>query len=98
MLPFQCEQAVSRLPDRAFSRGRQCVQFRPMLNRTSRFIAIAALLFAPALIAQVPSASDPPRYVLPPRNVVDVFDAEPLPQTLVSPNHQVVALARAKAY
>jgi dipeptidyl aminopeptidase/acylaminoacyl peptidase len=66
--------------------------------RTSRFIAIAALLFAPALIAQVPSASDPPKYAMPPKNVVDVFDAEPLPQTLISPNHQVVALTKARNY
>ena len=64
-----------------------------MLNRTSRFIVVAVLICAPALIAQVPTASDPPKYVLPPKNVVDVFDAEPLPQTLISPNHQVVALS-----
>jgi dipeptidyl aminopeptidase/acylaminoacyl peptidase len=69
-----------------------------MLNRTSRFIAIAALFFAPALVAQVPSASDPPKYVAPPKNVVDVFDAEPLPQTLVSPNHQLVALTKARPH
>jgi len=68
--------------------------------RPFRFIAIVAVLLAPVLGAQVqvPSASDPPRYVLPPKNVVDVFDAEPLPTTLLSPNHQVVAIVKARAY
>src|SRR6185295_6145888 len=69
-----------------------------MLNRTSRFIALAVLVCAPALVAQVPTASDPPKYVMPPKNIVDVFDAEPLPQTLINPNHQAVALTRARNY
>src|SRR4030095_1994207 len=34
----------------------------------------------------------------PPKNVVDVFDAEPLPQATVSPNHQVMALTSARPY
>src|SRR5579864_3503980 len=68
--------------------------------RPARLVAIVAVLLVPVLGAQVqvPTASDPPRYVLPPRNVVDAFDAESLPQTLVSPNHQVVALTKARAY
>src|SRR5882762_820630 len=52
----------------------------------------------PRLQAQVPSASDSPRYVLPPKAVVDAFDAEPLPQTLLSPNKQVIALTKARTY
>src|SRR5882672_6586065 len=71
---------------------------RFMLSRTSRFIALAVLILAPALLAQVPSASDPPKYALPPQNIIAVFDAEPLPQTLLSPNRQVVALTKARAY
>src|SRR5438132_9131741 len=67
-------------------------------NRPLRFVALAVLILAPALAAQVPSASDPPKYVLPPQNIVEVFDAELLPQTLVSPNHQVVAMTKARAY
>ena len=68
--------------------------------RPARLVAIVAVLLVPVLGAQVqvPAASDPPRYVLPPGNVVDAFDAESLPQTLVSPNHQVVALTKARAY
>jgi dipeptidyl aminopeptidase/acylaminoacyl peptidase len=52
----------------------------------------------PRVEAQVPSASDSPRYVLPPKAIVDAFDAEPLPQTLLSPNKQVVALTKARTY
>jgi dipeptidyl aminopeptidase/acylaminoacyl peptidase len=66
--------------------------------RPIRLVVIASLLSAPALIAQVPTANEPARYVLPPKNVVDVFDAELLPQTLVSPNHQVLALTKGRAY
>src|SRR5580765_5907712 len=52
----------------------------------------------PRVHAQVPTASDPARYVLPPKAIVDAFDAEPLPQTLLSPNKQVIALTKARAY
>ena len=73
-----------------------------MLTRIPRTIALAGLILAPALAlqlrAQVPAASDPPKYALPPKPVVDLFDAEFLPQTLVSPNHQVLALTKARAY
>jgi dipeptidyl aminopeptidase/acylaminoacyl peptidase len=68
------------------------------LSRTTRVIALALLFLTPALIAQVPSASDPPKYVLPPANIVGVFDAEPLPEVLLSPNKQVVALTKARAH
>src|SRR5215510_14798172 len=72
---------------------------RPMRAiRPTRLIVIASLLFAPALIAQVPSASDPPRYVLPPKNIVDVFDAELLPGMVASPNHQAIQLTKARPY
>jgi dipeptidyl aminopeptidase/acylaminoacyl peptidase len=71
-----------------------------MFTRHLRALALGVLIVAPvlALRAQVPSASDPPKYVLPPQHVVDVFDAEPMPQTLVSPNRQVVAQVKARAY
>jgi dipeptidyl aminopeptidase/acylaminoacyl peptidase len=71
-----------------------------MLTRHVRALALGVLILAPVLVlrAQVPSASDPPKYVLPPPNIVAVFDAELLPQTLVSPNRQVVAMTKARAY
>jgi dipeptidyl aminopeptidase/acylaminoacyl peptidase len=56
---------------------------------------IAALRLDERLAAQVPSASDPPRYALPPQPIVDVFDAEFLPQTTISPNRQVLAITKA---
>ena len=52
----------------------------------------------PRVTAQVPSALESPRYVLPPKAIVDAFDAEPLPQTQLSPNKQVVALTKARTY
>src|SRR5262249_52103030 len=75
-------------------------------HRSVRVLAFAALILAPApalagapgVAARVPAASDPPKYVLPPQNVVEVFDAELLPQTLISPNRQVVALTKGRAY
>jgi dipeptidyl aminopeptidase/acylaminoacyl peptidase len=77
-----------------------------MLTRPVRAVLLAALILTPlvagrytaGVAAQVPSASDAPKYVLPPQPIVDVFDAEFLPQTIVSPNRQVVALTRARAY
>src|SRR3954453_16070554 len=75
-------------------------------SRTGRAFVFAALVAAPLVLfhqsagvfAQVPSAADPPRYVQPPLNIVQVFDAELLPQTLVSPNRQLLALTKARAY
>jgi len=69
-----------------------------MFIRSARVIGLAVVLLGPVLLAQVPSASDPPKYVLPPANIVDAFDAEPLPQVLVSPNRQVLALLKARPH
>jgi dipeptidyl aminopeptidase/acylaminoacyl peptidase len=69
-----------------------------MLNRPARTIAFALLIVAPTLAAQVPGASDPPKYALPPPHIVEAFDAEPLPQTMISPNRQVLALLKARPY
>jgi dipeptidyl aminopeptidase/acylaminoacyl peptidase len=60
-----------------------------------RAAAVLAALIAPVLAAQGPVAQEPFRYMQPPKNIVDVFDAEPLPQAMVSPNHQVMALISA---
>jgi dipeptidyl aminopeptidase/acylaminoacyl peptidase len=77
-----------------------------MLSRPVRAVTLAILIVAPVLAlreaqgvaAQVPTASDPPKYVLPPQPIVDVFDAEFLPQTTVSPNKQVLALTKARPH
>ncbi len=77
-----------------------------MFTRPIRAIALSLLVLTPVLAlrqaqsvgAQVPSASDAPKYALPPQNIVDLFDAEFLPQTLLSPNRQVLALTKARSY
>ncbi len=61
-------------------------------------LAPVAFDWGPRIEAQVPAASDAPKYVLPPKAIVDAFDAEPLPQTMLSPNKQVVALIKARTY
>src|SRR5947209_5561142 len=64
---------------------------RMFSTRSARILSFAVIL-APALAAQVPSASDPPRYALPPKEIIDAFDAPGLPTSIVSPAHQVIAL------
>src|SRR6266852_2876048 len=61
--------------------------------RPARAIVLALLVIAPALTAQ-----EAQKYILPPPNIVAAFDAEPLPQTVLSPNKQVVALIKARSY
>src|SRR3989454_5792470 len=60
-------------------------------NRPARLVVLLAVLVAPALLAQSPGY-EPPRYLLPPKAIVDAFDVAPLPQTMLSPNKQVLAL------
>src|SRR5579859_1375189 len=68
------------------------------ISRSLRIAALFAVLLAPVLIAQGPTQSAPLHYMQPPKAVVDVFDAEPLPQAMVSPNHQVMALISARQH
>ena len=68
------------------------------ISRPLRAAVVLAALLAPVLAAQVPVAQEPVHYMQPPKNVVDVFDAEPLPQATVSPNHQVMALISARQH
>ena len=70
-----------------------------MLARPSRAIALALLILAPLFVFRHGvSAQEDQKYLLPPKAIVDVFDAEPLPQTLINPNHQAVALIKAHNY
>src|SRR5437762_11886705 len=64
-------------------------------TRPARIFSLG-LLLAPALAAQVPSASDPPRYALPPKEIVEAFDAPGLPASIISPSRQVMALVYRK--
>src|SRR5438105_4277488 len=51
---------------------------------------IATLLFAAAVAAQSPT------YLLPPKEVIEAFDAKPLPEAILSPSRQVMALVSRK--
>ncbi len=60
-------------------------------------------LFAVALITTAASAQfaqtpDTARYQLPPREIVAAFDAPPLPQAILSPSKQVMALTWRRPY
>src|SRR5438093_1732331 len=65
-------------------------------TRSARVVALLAVLFAPALFAQS-HGYEPPKYLLPPKAIVDAFDIAPLPQTMLSPNKQVLALTYRRA-
>src|SRR3977135_1193586 len=70
-----------------------------MLARPTRAIALAVLILEPPLICRHGAAAqEAQKYLLPPKAIVDAFDAEPLPQTLINPNHQAVALTKARTY
>src|SRR5947207_14578130 len=56
---------------------------------TTLIIALPAILFAQSIQA--------PRYQLPPKEIVDAFEAPPLPQAVLSPSRQVMALLYRRA-
>jgi dipeptidyl aminopeptidase/acylaminoacyl peptidase len=64
-----------------------------MLTRPTRAVVLALLVCAPLLTAQ-----EAQKYLLPPQNIIDVFDAEPPALISVSPNKQQIALIKARAY
>ena len=61
--------------------------------RPIRAVAIIAALLAPTLLAQSP---DQPRYLLPPPQIVATFDKPPLPQVIVGPTRQQLAVTMRK--
>src|SRR5713226_4335434 len=63
-----------------------------MHTRFARFLLFASIAIAPVLIAQTPARSDTTTYLRPPQPIVDAFDAQPLPQTILSPTRQFLAL------
>src|ERR1700704_6576698 len=64
-----------------------------MFTRPIRAIVLALLVCAPLLTAQ-----EAQKYLLPPQNIIDVFDAEPPALISISPNKQQMALTKARAY
>jgi dipeptidyl aminopeptidase/acylaminoacyl peptidase len=65
--------------------------------RKLRLVFAAAFVLAAASLqfAQTPNA---PRYLTPPKEVVDAFDAPPLPAAILSPSKQVIALTYRRPY
>src|SRR5207248_11555280 len=65
--------------------------------RKVHFVFAAMLLVAVATV-NFAQTSDAPKYQLPPKEVVDAFDAAPLPVAVLSPSKQVLALSYRRAY
>jgi dipeptidyl aminopeptidase/acylaminoacyl peptidase len=57
-----------------------------------RNFAFAALLIIAVSVAQFAQSNDAARYQLPPKEIVAAFDTPPLPQAILSPSKQVMAL------
>ena len=66
------------------------------MRKTNFALATLLILAAAAiLLGQTPQG---PRYLMPPKEIVDAFDAPPLPQAILSPSQQIIALTFRKAY
>src|SRR5438093_806125 len=65
--------------------------------RKAHFV-FAAILIAAATTIGFAQSANAPRYQLPPKEVVDAFDAQPLPAATLSPTKQVLALTYRRAY
>ena len=58
----------------------------------SRSLALALVFAATAAVSAQSPASQPSGYLSPPKNIVDIMTAEPLPTVAVSPTRDVIAL------
>jgi dipeptidyl aminopeptidase/acylaminoacyl peptidase len=63
--------------------------------RLVRFFPLLLIGLAPIVAAQAP-AGTAQKYQLPPQQIIDAFDAPLMPQTIVSPNRQMMALTYRK--
>src|SRR3954468_14459472 len=63
-----------------------------------RHFVFAAFLITVTAAIQFAQSSDVPRYQLPPKEVVEAFDAPPLPAAILAPSKQVIALSYRRAY
>lgn len=68
--------------------------------RKKSFVAVVALLLTAWTIpfGQTPPAADSSHYLTPPKEIVDAFDAPPLPTAILSPSNQLLALSYRRAY
>ena len=69
-----------------------------MRKRTFAFVAALVITTSTVLFGQTGSQPTVSRYLMPPREIVDAFDVAPLPQAVLSPSKQVMALMWRKAY
>src|SRR5438552_7580923 len=60
-------------------------------------LAFATLLIIAAAVVAPGQTPDGSRYLMPPKEVIDAFDAPPLPQAILSPTKQMMALTFRKA-
>lgn len=65
-----------------------------MLKRTCAIAALLCLTYATTGFGETEDIS---RYLMPPKEVVDAFDATPLPQAILSPTKRLMALTYRKA-
>src|SRR6058998_2057239 len=63
-----------------------------------RDLGCAAALVIATSIVVIAQNSNAPRYQLPPKQVIDAFEVQPLSQAILSPTKQVIALAYRKPY
>ena len=66
-----------------------------MRKRNSVFAAVLIVATAISAIAQT---ADSHRYQKPPQQVIDAFDAPPLPQAILSPSKTTLALLYRRSY
>jgi dipeptidyl aminopeptidase/acylaminoacyl peptidase len=60
--------------------------------------ALAALLIGAATTPGFAQTMEAPHYLTPPKEIVSAFDAPPLPQAIISPSKQMIALTWRKPY
>jgi len=66
--------------------------------RKTNFAFATLLIIAAAAAIGFGQTPDGSRYLMPPKEIVDAFDAPPLPQAILSPSKQVLALTFRKNY
>ena len=67
-----------------------------MHKRKFAFVTLLIITAAATGFAQTPAA--PPRYLMPPKEIVEAFDVQPLPAAMLSPTKQVIALTSRRVY
>lgn len=65
--------------------------------RKRNFVFAAALIITASAV-QFAQTTEPTRYQMPPKEIVTAFDAPPLPQAILSPSKQVMALTWRRPY